>query len=105
MITTLWPCYSVLPCSGEEPGHDQYSYLPNEEMLKIPDDSMMTHDMDTTEKKNSTMSRAGDDHYNDTIERTILNLEKQKDRVDYGRNYDSMMSDNIALSAPPVNAG
>ena len=65
----------------------------------------MAHDDMDTDKKNSTMSRAGMDTYNDTIEQTILNLEKQKE---YGRsysNYDSSVNDNIAISAPPVNAG
>ena len=47
--------------------------------------------------------RPGDD-YNTTLERTIIDLENRKDRTDYGRAYDTI-SDNIPISAPPVNAG
>ena len=71
-------------------------------MLKIPDDSV---DMDTNEKKNSTMSRTNDP-YSDTIEQTLIKLESQKDRPSFDKNFDeSYRSDNIALSVPPVNAG
>ena len=95
--------------TGEEPTNEQsYRYLTNDEPFKMPDDSMHP-DMDTTEKKTSTLSRPGDDthsNFGDTIERKLMHLETQKDRPD-GRNYDaaSYTTDNIALSAPPVNAG
>merc|ERR1719471_907097 len=62
--------------------------------------------MDTTDnKKSSTLSRP-DDGYNDTIEKALMKIEKQKDSNDYGRNFDeSYRSDNVVISAPPVNAG
>ena len=67
---------------------------------------MMNDHMDTTDmKKNSTLSRA-DDGYTDTIEKALLKMEKTKDSNDYGRAFDeSYRSDNIVISAPPVNAG
>ena len=58
--------------AGEEPTNEQsYRYLTNDGDFKLQDDS---HDMDTTEKKNSTMSRAGNENaYGaDTIERTLI---------------------------------
>merc|ERR1740123_3051357 len=92
---------------GEEPTNEQsYRYLTNDGDFKLQDDS---HDMDpTTEKKNSTMSRAGDEstYGADTLERTMIRAE-QKDRVDSSRYMDNShyVSDNMPLSAPPVNAG
>merc|ERR1719232_2138070 len=92
---------------GEEPTNEQsYRYLTNDGDFKLQDDS---HDMDpTTEKKNSTMSRAGDEsNYGaDTLERTMIRAE-QKDRPDSSRYMDNShyVSDNMPLSAPPVNAG
>ena len=114
--------------AGEEPTNEQsYRYLTNDGDFKLQDDS---HDMDpTTEKKNSTMSRAGDEstYGADTLERTMIrcagetyviqrwrNLNQnivtraeQKDRVDSSRYMDNShyVSDNMPLSAPPVNAG
>ena len=59
--------------AGEEPTNEQsYRYLTNDGDFKLQDDS---HDMDpTTEKKNSTMSRAGDEsaYGADTLERTMI---------------------------------
>ena len=59
--------------TGEEPTNEQsYRYLTNDGDFKLQDDS---HDMDpTTEKKNSTMSRAGNEstYGADTLERTMI---------------------------------
>ena len=113
--------------AGEEPTNEQsYRYLTNDGDFKLQDDS---HDMDpTTEKKNSTMSRAGNEstYGADTLERTMIRCEDiniiilrrinrnhnfiiraEQDRPDSSRYMDNShyMSDNMPLSAPPVNAG
>ena len=92
---------------GEEPSAYPDKYLtPGVDLGQIPDDSTMNDTMDTTDnKKSSTLSRP-DDGYNDTIEKALMKIEKQKDSNDYGRNFDeSYRSDNVVISAPPVNAG
>ena len=39
------------------------------------------------------------------IEKALLKMEKQKNGKDYGRAFDECYcSDNIIISAPPVNA-
>eukprot|EP00090_Calanus_glacialis_P004148 TRINITY_DN1306_c0_g1_i3.p1 TRINITY_DN1306_c0_g1~~TRINITY_DN1306_c0_g1_i3.p1 ORF type:complete len:1955 (-),score=483.94 TRINITY_DN1306_c0_g1_i3:622-6486(-) len=92
---------------GEEPTNDQsYKYLTTEEMLKIPDDSMpMDITSDTNEKKDS-MNRSAADPYQQSIEQTLIRMENQKDKPDFGRKFDEdYKSDNVALSVPPVSAG
>ena len=92
---------------GEEPTNDQsYKYLTTEEMLKIPDDSMpMDITTEANEKKDS-MSRTVTDPYQQSIEQTLIRMENQKDRTDFGKKMDEIYkSDNIALSVPPVSAG
>ena len=72
-------------------------------MLKIPDDSMpMDITSDTNEKKDS-MNRST---HPDSIEQTLIRMENQKDKPDFGRKFDEdYKSDNVALSVPPVSAG
>ena len=75
MSAILSHCRGLLNAlfAGEEPTNEQsYRYLTNDGDFKLQDDS---HDMDpTTEKKNSTMSRAGDEstYGADTLERTMI---------------------------------
>ena len=75
MSAILSHCRVILNAllAGEEPTNEQsYRYLTNDGDFKLQDDS---HDMDpTTEKKNSTMSRAGDEstYGADTLERTMI---------------------------------
>ena len=127
MSAILSHCRVILNAllAGEEPTNEQsYRYLTNDGDFKLQDDS---HDMDpTTEKKNSTMSRAGDEstYGADTLERTMIRCgdnimiiiqrnknvnirAEQKDRPDSSRYMDNShyVSDNMPLSAPPVNAG
>ena len=102
-LVQLWPSF----ISGEEPANDQsYKYLTTEEMLKIPDDSMpMDITTDTAEKKDS-MNRTAADPYQQSIEQTLIRMENQKDKPDFGGKFDEdYKSDNVALSVPPVSAG
>ena len=61
--------------------------------------------MTTNMNKNSNLSRPDTDGYTNTIEKALLKMEKQKNGNDYGRAFDERYcSDNIIISAPPVNA-
>merc|ERR1711915_699582 len=60
---------------------------------------------DTAEKKDS-MNRTAADPYQQSIEQTLIRMENQKDKPDFGGKFDEdYKSDNVALSVPPVSAG
>ena len=105
---------SFVAGEGEEPTNDKsYQYLTTDDVLKMGDDTVQ---MDTADegRKNNSMSRP--DKLMDTsttsigLEEKIRQIEKQRDKVDYGtlgREYgeDKFISDNVNITGPPIAAG
>ena len=117
---------------GEEPTNDKsYQYLTTDDVLKMGDDTQMDVTAEEGRKTNS-MSRSHhergkplscpvlqfDNSYNsgpvidpaaDSIEQKILQMEKSRDKPDFGHGSyvedKFAQSDNVNLSGPPIAAG
>jgi ankyrin len=99
---------------GEEPTNDKsYQYLTTDDVLKMGDDTQMDVTAEEGRKTNS-MSRSHHergpviDPAADSIEQKILQMEKSRDKPDFGHGYVEdkfAQSDNVNLSGPPIAAG
>ena len=117
---------------GEEPTNDKsYQYLTTDDVLKMGDDTQMDVTAEEGRKTNS-MSRShhGEclslscptpslidmnlsekilDPAADSIEQKILQMEKSRDKPDFGHGSyvedKYAQSDNINISGPPIAAG
>ena len=117
---------------GEEPTNDKsYQYLTTDDVLKMGDDTQMDVTAEEGRKTNS-MSRSHhergkplvqlyskfDNSHNsgpvidpaaDSIEQKILQMEKSRDKPDFGHGSyvedKFAQSDNVNLSGPPIAAG
>ena len=120
---------------GEEPTNDKsYQYLTTDDVLKMGDDTQMDVTAEEGRKTNSmsrshhergkalfthlvfwltlnlTMHHSGPviDPAADSIEQKILQMEKSRDKPDFGHGYVEdkfAQSDNVNLSGPPIAAG
>ena len=115
---------------GEEPTNDKsYQYLTTDDVLKMGDDTQMDVTAEEGRKTNS-MSRSHHggsllsllpslidvnlsekilDPAADSIEQKILQMEKSRDKPDFGHGSyvedKYAQSDNINISGPPIAAG
>ena len=124
----------LLAGEGEEPTNDKsYQYLTTDDVLKMGDDTQMDVTAEEGRKTNSmsrshhergkalfthlvwltlnlTMHHSGPviDPAADSIEQKILQMEKSRDKPDFGHGYVEdkfAQSDNVNLSGPPIAAG
>merc|ERR1719150_3462774 len=98
---------------GEEPTNDKsYQYLTTDDVLKMGDDTQMDVTAEEGRKTNS-MSRSHHekiiDPAADSIEQKILQMEKSRDKPDFGHSSyvedKFAQSDNVNISGPPIAAG
>lgn len=92
---------------GEEPTNDKsYQYLTTDDVLKMGDDTQMDVTAEEGRKTNS-MNRSQPDPAAASIEDKIRQIEMQRDKPDFGRDYGEgkFISDNVNVSIPPITAG
>ena len=84
-------------------------YLTTDTVLNTDDTAMDVTAMEGPKTNSMPRARAPreQDQTPASIEDKILQMERQRDRPDFGREYgeDKFVSDNVNITGPPITAG